>query len=245
MTKKDKRKKISDNENAKRDYHKNKKHFGVQDLQHVDPLTKAQEQLLEENTKDQNMFLHGSAGTGKTYMGMYVSLLDVLDKNTPYDKLIIVRSAVPTRDIGFLPGELNEKVSIYEQPYRAICNELFEYNNSYDNLKKGNYIEFTVTSFIRGMTLNNCVVLVDEIQNMSFHELDSVITRIGYNAKIIFSGDISQSDLTKQSEKEGLKQFMSVTKNLKQFSFINFTASDIIRSGLVKDYIIAKEKAGF
>lgn len=189
--------------------------------------------------------LHGIAGTGKTFISLYLALEELLSADSQYKKIYIVRSVVPTRDMGFLPGSNKEKTKVYEAPYYAICTELFGRSDSYEYLKQRGLVEFISTSFIRGITLNDCIVVVDECQNATSHELDSVITRVGKNCKIMFAGDFSQSDFIYDRDKNGLKDFMRVIKNIKAFQFVEFTKEDILRSDLVRDYIIEKDRIGF
>ena len=210
-------------------------------IKHIDPLTENQQKTFEE-FENKNLLLHGSAGTGKTFISLYLSLVEISSPYNDYDKVVIIRSVVPTRDIGFLPGNIKEKSKIYEAPYYSICNELYGRGDAYDILKQKNMIEFQTTSFIRGMTYNNCIIILDEMQNCTFQELDSIITRIGKNCKIIFSGDFRQTDLTKDSEKRGLLDFIRIINRVGSFSHIEFNRNDIVRSKLVKDYIIAKEE---
>lgn len=222
----------------------NKKKFNIGDLRQVAPITRTQEDMFHAFV-DRNLFLYGSAGTGKTFLSMYLGLREILDSSTDYKKMYIMRSVVPSRDIGHLPGTLEEKIEVYESPYSAICNELFPYAKSYENLKKNGYVEFMSTSYIRGITLDNCVVVVDETQNLTMHELDSIITRLGENTKIIFSGDMAQTDLTKKHDKSGLQDFLRVIERMSDhFAMINFTTRDIVRSGLVKSYLVEKEDLG-
>ena len=209
-------------------------------LSKVLPLTNNQKKTFEEYKKEQHLILHGTAGTGKTFISMYLALEQILHKGD-FKRLIIVRSAVPTRDIGFLPGSLKEKTRTYELPYHAICGDLFGRDDAYDILKTKGICDMITTSFIRGMTLSDCIILVDEMQNMSWHELDSVMTRVGRNAKIIFCGDYRQSDLEKK-ERNGLLQFLEILKKIDLFSMVEFNSEDIVRSGIVKQYIIEKEK---
>jgi phosphate starvation-inducible protein PhoH len=212
-------------------------------LKHFDPLTQNQRHTFQSFDQDKNLMLHGIAGTGKSFMAMYLSLRQILnDPDCPYKKIVIVRTVVPTRDMGFLPGNSKEKTKVYEAPYYAICSELFGRGDAYDYLKNKNLVEFISTSFIRGITLNNCIVIVDEMQNATLHELDSVITRIGHNCKVIFCGDFRQSDFTREHEKSGLTDFMRVVKSMRSFDLIEFNAADIVRSALVKEYIILKDK---
>lgn len=212
-------------------------------LRHFEPLTQNQRRTFESFAHDRNLMLHGIAGTGKSFMAMYLSLKQVIgDAESPYKKIVIVRSVVPTRDMGFLPGNSKEKTKVYEAPYYAICTELFGRGDSYEYLKSKNVLEFMSTSFIRGITLNDCIVIVDEMQNATLHELDSVITRIGHNCKVIFCGDFRQTDFTREHERNGLTDFMRVVRNMKSFDLIEFEANDIVRSQLVKEYIILKDK---
>ena len=212
-------------------------------LKHFDPLTDNQRIAFRSFAEDKNLMLHGIAGTGKSFMAMYLSLKQIL--NNPdclYKKIVIVRTVVPTRDMGFLPGNSKEKTKVYEAPYYAICGELFGRGDAYEYLKQKNLVEFISTSFIRGITLNDCIVIVDEMQNATLHELDSVITRVGHNWKVIFCGDFRQSDFTREHEKNGLNDFMRVVRNMRSFNLIEFNAEDIVRSALVKEYIILKDR---
>lgn len=208
------------------------------DLLEIEPLTRNQVKAFESQ---KNLVLHGVAGTGKTFISMYLALDDMV-KNY-FEKLIIIRSAVPTRDIGFLPGSEKEKASVYEEPYKDIAIELFQRGDAYELLKTKSLVHFMTTSFIRGITLRDAVILVDECQNMSFHELDSLITRVGENCRIIFCGDFRQTDLG--PKESGIGNFLRVLKATDAFDFVDFEISDIVRSGLVRDYIRAKTELGF
>lgn len=209
-------------------------------LSKIQPLTENQKLTFEQYSKDQHLILHGTAGTGKTFISMYLALQQILNQGE-FKRLIIVRSAVPTRDIGFLPGTLKEKTRTYELPYQSICGDLFGRDDAYDILKTKGICDMITTSFIRGITLNDSIILVDECQNLSFHEADSIMTRVGRNSKIIFCGDYNQSDLEKK-ERGGLHQFLNIIKRIDLFSMIEFNSADIVRSGIVKQYIIEKEK---
>ena len=202
------------------------------DLQEIEPLTKNQVTAFESN---KNLMLHGVAGTGKTFISCYLAFDDMV-KNI-YERLVIIRSAVPTRDIGFLPGNEKEKASVYEEPYKDICIELFQRGDAYEILKTKGLVHFMTTSYIRGITLRDAVILIDECQNMTFHELDSIITRVGENCRVIFCGDFKQSDL----KQNGMDEFLDILHSMKRFDFIEFGVEDIVRSGFVKDYIIARE----
>ncbi len=213
-------------------------------LKRVHPLTDNQKKTFDAFHSGKHLMLHGMAGTGKTFLSMYLAIKDLIGGTSEQEKIYIVRSVVPTRDMGFLPGSQKEKMKVYEAPYYAICSELFERGDAYDILKQKNAIEFMSTSFVRGTTLNNCYVIVDEINNMTFHELDSVITRIGKNCRVIFCGDFRQSDLSREQERNGLKEFIKVIDRLSDFDYIDFLEADIVRSKLVKEYIIARQKLG-
>lgn len=211
-------------------------------LKNIEPLTDNQKKTFEAYQQNKNLMLHGIAGTGKSFISLYLALRQVMADNSVYKKIVVVRSVVPTRDMGFLPGSSKEKAKVYEAPYYAICTELFGRGDSYEYLKNKGIIEFISTSFIRGITLNDCIIIVDEIANMTLHELDSVITRVGRNCKIIFSGDFRQSDFTKEHERNGLIDFMRIIEKMKHFVSIDFDENDIVRSSMVKDYIIQKHR---
>lgn len=214
------------------------------ELRYITPLTPNQQKMFSSYRNGQNLMLHGFAGTGKSFISLYLALEEVLNGSTLYDKVIIVRSVVPSRDVGFLPGSIKEKIKVYEEPYREICADLFGRGDAYDILKMRGAIDFTTTSFLRGVTFNNAIVIVDELQNMSFGELDTVMTRMGDQSRIIFCGDFRQTDLTHDRDKSGLHHFINITKRMNRFDYIEFEKNDIVRSGLVKDYIIKRTEIG-
>lgn len=212
--------------------------FRLRDFQ---PMTKNQGRMLDHWFRGKNLFLHGYAGTGKTFMALATALQSV--ERGHHRRILIVRSAVPTRDMGFLPGNAKEKAQEYEGAYKTICAELYGRGDAYEILKQKNVLDFRTTSYVRGLTFDDTVVVVDEIQNLTFHEADSIITRVGENTKIIFSGDVTQSDFTRDGDKSGLRKFMKILEKIQAFEFIEFGIGDIVRSDLVRDYIIAKEYA--
>jgi len=214
----------------------------IDDLKTFQPLTENQK-LFFDAYKRQDYFiaLHGVAGTGKTFCALYKAIEEVLDKANPFHKIIIVRSAVQSREIGHLPGDVDEKMDIYEQPYRQICHTLFGRHDAYQRLEEQHHIEFISTSFIRGMSFDDAIIIVDEMQNMTFEEIDTVMTRVGYRSKIIWCGDYRQTDLNKKkNDVSGILKFFDIAQHMKAFTRIEFTADDIVRSSLVKDYILAK-----
>jgi predicted ribonuclease YlaK len=213
----------------------------IEHLQRVDPLTDNQSKAFHGYHKDKNLILSGSAGTGKTFVAMYLALREVLEGKSSYKKVVIVRSIVPTRDIGFLPGDEQEKKEVYMLPYIEICNELFNDKQAFQRLQDNGQIEFLTTSFIRGTTLNNCVIILDEMQNCVFRELDTVITRVGARARFIMCGDYYQSDFDKKSDKEGVLNFLKIVNSMNSFTSVEFTWADIVRSDFVRDYIVTKE----
>ena len=217
----------------------------LDDLLQFDPITLNQEKSYAAWDEGYNLVLTGTAGTGKTFNALYLALEDVLDKDSDYDRLIIVRSMVPTRDMGFLPGTKAEKEDAFTTPYKNICCELFGDKASYNKMLIGGQIQFESTSFIRGTTFDNAIIVVDEMQNLNFHELDSVITRVGRSTKIIFSGDYKQSDFKYEDEKQGIVKFLQIVEQLKNFEIINFGWEDIVRSDFVRDYIMTKEMLGY
>ena len=213
----------------------------LEDMEEVEPVTANQRKAVEAYDGGDSLVLAGSAGTGKTFIALSLALEDVLDKEVPYDKLVVVRSIVPTRDIGYLPGDEEEKKDAYTGPYRSICAELFQNADAWTKLKQAGTVQFMSTSFIRGMTISNAIVVLDEMQNLTFHELDPIITRVGDNCKFIMCGDYYQSDFTKETDKTGILKFLSIIEQLKNFTVVEFGWEDIVRSDFVRDYIMTKE----
>jgi len=230
---------------------KRKKPLNSDRLVDVKPVTENQKKLFDLYNEKKHLFVYGCAGTGKTFCSLYLALKDVLNEITPYDRVVIVRSLVATREIGFLPGDHEDKSSLYQIPYKNMVKYMFEMTSDaefemlYGNLKQQESIKFWSTSFIRGTTLDNCIIIVDETQNLNFHELDSIITRVGEDSKIIFCGDATQSDLTRNNERDGIINFMKIIERMPEFETVQFTTDDIVRSGLVKSYLVNKIAAGF
>ena len=228
-----------------------KKPINIEHLREVEPLTDNQIKAFDAYDAGKHLFLYGCAGTGKTFVAMYLALREILTGTSSYEKLYLVRSLVPTREIGFLPGDHDDKSNLYQIPYKNMVEHMFKmpddpaYNMLYDNLKAQETISFWSTSFLRGTTLDNSIVIVDECQNLNFHELDSIITRVGQNCKIIFAGDALQTDLIKTNEKNGILDFMKILEVMDEFESIEFDVNDIVRSGLIKSYIISKMHLGF
>ena len=230
---------------------KRKKPINTNYLVDIEPITDNQKRLFESYKEGKHIVAYGTAGTGKTFVTLYNALKQVLDETTPYERIYLVRSLVSTREIGFLPGDHEDKADIYQIPYKNMVKYMFQmpsdadFEMLYGNLKAQESIKFWSTSFIRGTTLDNSIVIVDEFQNLNFHELDSIITRIGENSKIMFCGDSSQTDLIKTNDRNGIVDFMNVLRKMPSFDIIEFGIDDIVRSGLVKEYIIAKLENGF
>jgi len=219
-----------------------KQHFSIRNIQ---PLTENQEITFEEYDKGQNLVLSGSAGSGKSFLAMYLALKDLIKgSHADYNKIIIIRSAVPTRDLGFVPGTLEEKSKIYQDPYKNIANELIGRGDAWHFLLNKEIIEFQTTSFLRGLTFTDCIIIFDEFQSATFHEIDTVLTRVGENCRFIFCGDFNQNDLSIKREKSGFQEAMNILKNIESVSEIRFTIDDVVRSGFVKEYLKEKEKQG-
>ena len=220
------------------------------DLVKIKPITDNQKVVFEEYKRGQNLFLHGAAGTGKTFISLYLALQNVLDTESPYDTVYIVRSAVPTREIGFLPGDEEDKAALYQVPYQNMVKFMFEqpneqaFNMLYDRLKNQGSLYFLSTSFLRGLTFDNSIIIVDECQNLNFHELDTITTRVGQDSKIVFCGDFNQTDLLKQNERNGLHDFLRILMEMQEFNCVEFNIGDIVRSGFVRNYLIQKTKLG-
>ena len=229
---------------------KRKKPLSSDYLINIEPISENQRRLFNSYKEGKHLVAYGCAGTGKTFITLYNAIRDVLDESSPYEKIYIVRSLVATREIGFLPGDYEDKSDIYQVPYKHMVKYMFQMSSDadfemlYGNLKAQDTIKFWSTSFLRGTTLDNAIVIVDEYQNLNFHELDSIITRIGENSKICFCGDARQTDLVKTNDRNGIVDFMNILRKMPSFDIIEFEIDDIVRSGLVKEYIIAKMEAG-
>ena len=229
---------------------KRKKPINSDFLRDIEPLTDNQKVLFDAYDAGKNVVAYGAAGTGKTFITLYNALCDVLDQSTPYEKIYLVRSLVATREIGFLPGDHEDKSALFQIPYKNMVKYMFEmptdsdFEMLYGNLKTQGTISFWSTSFIRGTTLDNAIVIVDEFQNLNYHELDSIITRVGENTKIMFCGDATQSDLTKQNERNGIADFMKILRFMPSVDLVEFGVDDIVRSGLCKEYLLAKLELG-
>ena len=229
---------------------KKNKEISNSNLVAVKPITDSQKEVFASWKKDKNQFLFGCAGTGKTFISLYLALKQVLNPETPFDRVIVVRSLIPTREIGFLPGDEEDKAALYQVPYSNMMQFMFEQPNEqafsmlYERLKSQGSFFFLSTSFLRGLTFDNSIIIVDECQNLNFHELDTIITRVGQNSKIFFCGDFGQSDLTKLNEKNGLMDFLQILQNMNEFDCTEFNIGDIVRSGFVRNYLIQKTKLG-
>ena len=229
---------------------KKNKEINHNNLVNIKSITDNQKVVFDSWKKEKNQFLFGAAGTGKTFISLYLALKDVLDLKKPYDKVVLVRSLIPTREIGFLPGDEEDKGLLYQVPYQNMVQFMFEmqneqqFNNLYDRLKGQGTLYFLSTSFLRGLTFDNTIIIVDECQNLNFHELDTIITRVGQDSKIVFCGDFDQTDLVKQNERNGLHDFLRILEEMEEFNCTEFTIGDIVRSGFVRSYLINKIKLG-
>ena len=229
---------------------KRKKPINAEMLRDIEPLTQNQKTLFDSYATGKNIVAYGVAGTGKTFITLYNALRDVLDEKTPYERIHIVRSLVATREIGFLPGDHEDKSYLYQIPYKDMVKYMFEmpseadFEMLYGNLKTQDTITFLSTSFIRGTTFDKSIIIVDEYQNLNYHELDSIMTRVGSDSKIMFCGDATQSDLVRTNERNGLIDFMKILRLMSSVDILEFGVEDIVRSGLVKEYILAKLELG-
>ena len=219
-----------------------KKKWSLHDLKTIRPLTSTQEEMFHAFYNGNDICAHGTAGTGKTFLALTLAFQEILDKRTEANHIIIVRSNVATRDVGHLPGTLDEKMSEYEKPYQEICAELFGKPSTYRDMKEAGLVSFMPTSFIRGLTWNNAVVIVEEGQNMNFHEIDSVMTRVGHDSRVIYTGDVPQADLPHVGrDKSGMQILLDVLHDLPDFEDIKFTKHDIVRGDFCKRWIVATE----
>jgi predicted ribonuclease YlaK len=229
---------------------KKNKEINHNNLTAIKAITDNQKIVFDTWKKGKNQFLFGSAGTGKTFISLYLALNDIFGQKTPFERVVIVRSLIPTREIGFLPGDEEDKAALYQVPYQNMVQFMFEqpneqqFNTLYDRLKGQGSLFFLSTSFLRGLTFDNSIILVDECQNMNFHELDTIITRVGQDSKIIFCGDFDQTDLQRTNERNGLHDFLRILTDMEEFNCTEFTIGDIVRSGFVRNYLINKTKLG-
>ena len=229
---------------------KKNKEINYSNLVTIKSITDNQKLVFDSWKEGKNQFLFGAAGTGKTFISLYLALQSVMNLKKPYDKVVLVRSLIPTREIGFLPGDEEDKAALYQVPYQNMVQFIFEmpneqeFNSLYDRLKRQGTLYFLSTSFLRGLTFDNAVIIVDECQNMNFHELDTIITRVGQDSRIIFCGDFDQTDLVKQNERNGLHDFLRILEEMEEFHCLEFTIGDIVRSGFVRSYLINKIKFG-
>ena len=229
---------------------KRKKPINTDMMRDIEPLTPNQQLLFNAYAENKNLVAYGCAGTGKTFITLYNALKDVLDQETPYEKVYIIRSLIPTREIGFLPGDHEDKSTLYQLPYKAMVKYMFEmpteadFEMLYGNLRAQDSIDFWSTSFIRGTTFDKSIIVVDEYQNLNYHELDSIMTRVGQDSKIMFCGDATQSDLIRENERNGIVDFMRILRMMSSMEIIEFGVEDIVRSGLGKEYILAKLELG-
>ena len=229
---------------------KQKLEIGSSNLISIKPITDNQKLVFETWKQKKNQFLFGCAGTGKTFVSLYLALQDVMNLQTKYDKVVLVRSLIPTREIGFLPGDEEDKAALYQVAYANMVQFMFQQPNEqafsmlYEKLKQQGSLYFLSTSFLRGLTFDNSIIIVDECQNLNFHELDTIITRVGQDSKIVFCGDFGQSDLSRTSEKNGLHDFLRILEEMEEFNCVEFDIGDIVRSGFVRSYLIQKTKLG-
>lgn len=213
-------------------------------LKKIKPLTENQEKTFEAYEAGKHLVLSGSAGSGKSFLAMYLGLRELLEENSHYNRIIIIRSAVPSRDLGFVPGTLEEKAKIYQEPYQNIVNELIGRGDAWHFLINKGIVEFQTTSFLRGLTFRDCIIVFDEFQSATFHEIDTVLTRVGENCKFVLCGDLNQNDLNMKKEKSGLLDSIGILEKLSGVVHIKFNHDDIVRSGFVREYLIQKEKLG-
>jgi phosphate starvation-inducible protein PhoH and related proteins len=219
--------------------HKKAKHKYPIILKKVDPRTANQEKIFDRFDEGKHLYIHGTAGTGKTYVACYLAM-DAILNHGDFEELVIIRSAVPSRRQGFLPGNEEEKNEIFEVPYENLFTKLFDGDRPYQNLKSSNKVRFISTSYLRGITLENCVVLIEEVQNMNDGEIDTVMTRLGENCRAIICGDTAQNDLFYMHEDSCIDKLSKVVRKMPSFSVIEMKPEDICRNGLVREWLLSK-----
>lgn len=229
--------------NSHPEYNRSQKTFSIHDMNNVKPLTRNQQLTFDLYADDYNLILNGFAGCGKTFLALYLALGQILDKDTPYEKLLIVRSASPTKDLGFLPGTLEEKSMVYEMPYAPIFDKLFKKKNQYKFMKEAGIVEFESTSYMRGVTLDNTIVVFDEVSSATYHEIATIITRLGENSKIVMCGDTLQNDLVyDRNLQSGYEKFIAIANMMPDFRAVHFNVEDCVRSDFVKSFLVAEQR---
>ena len=219
-----------------------KKTWNIHDLRAIRPLTQKQEDMFQLWFQGDNVCAHGSAGTGKTFLALYLAMSEMLEFKE-HQQIIIVRSAVAAREIGHLPGTKEEKEEIFEIPYMDILHDLFGRKSTYKDMKDAGMIKFMTTSHIRGLTWDNAIIIIDEIQNMCFDEIDSVMTRIGKNTKVIACGDHKKQCDLKKHEVSGVGRMLKAFETMSGFANVEYTFEDVVRSEVVKNWLKATDQA--
>ena len=223
-----------------------RKKWHLKDMRNIRPMTDNQKEMFQCFFQgSEHICAHGSAGTGKTFLALYLAFQEILDPESEAERVILVRSAVPSRDMGFMPGTLEEKLALYEMPYVDIMGDLFGRHSTYGEMKKQGLIEFVSTSYVRGLTWDDAIIIVDEGQNLEFHEINSIMTRVGECSRVIFTGDLPQTDLRKKNQHSGMEQFLTIIESMENFAAINFSTDDIVRSSFVREWIIASEEYAY
>lgn len=215
-------------------------------LRDIGPITDNQVKTFQAYKRGDNLFLHGCAGTGKTFISLYLAFKELFEKSSRRTRIVLIRTAQASKDIGFLPGTEKQKLEVYEAAYKAICAELFGRGDAYEILKQKGILEFHGTSFLRGTTIDDAIIVIDEVQNQRYAELRTVLTRTGDHSRVILCGDTKQDDLSSERYKEtsGLAPMMRVFERMDGISTVEFSIDDIVRSGFVRDFIIAENELG-
>lgn len=198
-----------------------------------------QQKLIDEYEKKDMIFAVGPAGTGKTYLSIALAVKSLKEKSIK--KIILSRPAVEAGEkLGFLPGDMKEKIDPYLQPLYDALEDMIPQVKLQDMMEK-NIIQIAPLAFMRGRTLNDAVVILDEAQNTTPAQIRMFLTRMGWNTKMIITGDVTQIDLPR-GQKSGLIDAMNILKNIEEISFVNLTGKDIVRHKLVTKIVSAYDK---
>ncbi len=206
----------------------------------ITPKSVTQKAYIDAIRKHDIVFAIGPAGTGKTYLAMAMGIAEVLKQG--FSRIILTRPAVEAGEkLGFLPGDLAEKVNPYLRPLYDALHDMVDFDRARKMIERGT-IEVAPLAFMRGRTLNDSFVILDEAQNTTPEQMKMFLTRLGYGSKAVVTGDITQTDLP-AGKVSGLKEAQRILRDVDGIEFVYFSERDVVRHRLVQDVIAAYERA--